>query len=121
MGVVGKIADSFGNLGLVELPVTQAGIVVVARKLALSEPAVVKHEHLKAHGRSVVHHVGKGLGVEREICSLPAVQQGRAVHRSVVHPVSACPVVQVTAGLSGAASAVSPYHIGSYEGRTAGE
>ena len=114
------VVDAFGEFFCVDLPVAESGVRIVAR-IFVAEPSVVQHEHFQSHVRRVVDHVRQGLGVEREVGALPAVEQRRGVRMAVPYAVVARPVVQVAARAACALEAVGVDHFGRGERFALGE
>ena len=103
---VHQLLDAVGELVFRFVPVTQALCVAVAF-VFVAEPSVVEQEHVHAQFHGIAHEFHQLILVEIEVSGLPVVQQGQAVFLSVFKLVFACPVVEIAAGLSASAVAVS--------------
>ena len=92
--------DASGKFVMSHFPVTQACMVIFAR-IFVSEPSVIKQEHVHAQVLCFFHQSCKNFLIEVESRIFPVVQQGHPAFLAVLQLIVSCPSLEVAASRTG--------------------
>ena len=108
-GLGGEVIEAVREFVGVDLPIAEAGIVVVAG-MAIAEPAVVQEEGVHSQILGAVEEGDDGLFVKMEIGGLPVIEQDRSGLVAVADAVAERPAMEIAADSTFAVVAPGPEH-----------